>query len=82
MDWHIWVRSQLPDITGDAARDRDIVDEIAQDLAERYEELCAAGVSDADALAQVTAELTGAVSWPARLPTLTGHVRASLFHRP
>jgi hypothetical protein len=42
MDWHAWVRSQLPDITGDAARDRDIVDEIAQDLAEGYEELCAA----------------------------------------
>src|SRR5262245_48904642 len=43
MDWHAYVRERLPEITGDAARDEEIVEEIAQHLAQRYAEAIASG---------------------------------------
>jgi putative ABC transport system permease protein len=57
MDWHVYVRAQLREITGDAARDEEIVEELAQHLAERFEDIRRGGGSDAEALARVTAEL-------------------------
>ena len=36
MDWHDYVRTRLPDITGDPARDDEIVEELAQHLALRF----------------------------------------------
>jgi predicted nucleic acid-binding Zn-ribbon protein len=46
-------------ITGDHARGEEIVDELAQHLAQRYEESRAAGATDAAAMAAVAAELCG-----------------------
>jgi len=45
MDWHAYVRERLPEITGDAARDEEIVEEIAQHVAQRYAEARASGAS-------------------------------------
>ena len=49
MNWHAYVRERLPEITGDAARDEEIVEEIAQHLAQRYDEARAAGADHARA---------------------------------
>ena len=59
MDFHRYVRAHLADITGNAARDEEIVEELAQHLAQRFDEVRASGLSDADALAAVNAELRG-----------------------
>ncbi len=57
MNWRDCVRRQLPQITGDAARDAEIVDELAQHLALRFEEVRATGASDDEALRRVSSEL-------------------------
>ena len=57
MQWHDYVRGRLSDITGDAARDEEIVEELAQHLAQRYDEARAAGAAHDHALAAVTSEL-------------------------
>src|SRR5262245_59339553 len=57
MQWHDYVRSQLSEITGDAARYEEIVEELAQHLAQRYEDARAAGATEADALQRVASEL-------------------------
>jgi predicted permease len=49
MDWHAYVRERLPEITGDAARDEEIVEELAQHVAQRYEEASASGATPAQA---------------------------------
>lgn len=48
MDWRAYVRRQLREITGDPARDADIVEELAQHLAARYYELRAGGATEAE----------------------------------
>jgi putative ABC transport system permease protein len=59
MDWRAYVLQHLRDITSDPARDADIVEEMAQHLASRYEECRASGASEADALERVAKELRG-----------------------
>ena len=49
MDWRAYVRERLPEITGDAARDEEIVEEIAQHVAQRYTDARAAGATHAQA---------------------------------
>ena len=46
MDWHRFVRAHLADITGDPARDEDIVEELAQYVAHRVGEARADGLSE------------------------------------
>jgi len=61
MDWVALVRGRLPNITGDGARDEEIVEELAQHLAQRYEEARMGGAADGEALDRALAELdTGA----------------------
>ena len=57
MDWHGYVRTRLPEITGDAARDEEIVEEIAQDLAQRYDDARASGASDEQAFRNAVGQL-------------------------
>jgi putative ABC transport system permease protein len=57
MDWHAHVRRHLADITGDAARDEDIVEELAQHLAQRVEDLEAAGARNEQAVERASREL-------------------------
>jgi predicted permease len=57
MDWRAYTRQQLRHITGDPARDADIVEELAQHLASRFDECRAAGATEADALDRVATEL-------------------------
>jgi predicted permease len=57
MDWNDHVRRHLDAITGDAARDEDIVEELAQHLAQRADELRAGGASHEEALDRATREL-------------------------
>ena len=57
MDWLPRVRQQLPLITGDAERDRDIQQELADHLADREAELLGGGVPPALVEARVTREL-------------------------
>jgi predicted permease len=57
MDWLTYVRRNLHEITGDAARDADIVEELAQHLASRFDELRASGVPENEALRRAADEL-------------------------
>ena len=57
MDWHRFVRARLGEITGDAARDADIVEELAQHIGSRFDELLGDGVSEQEALDRLAAEL-------------------------
>src|SRR5262245_36563688 len=57
MDWHAYVRERLPEITGDAARDEEIVEEIAQHVAERYAEARASGVTHEQAFDAASVQL-------------------------
>jgi hypothetical protein len=57
MDWREYVRRQLPDITGDAARDDEIVEEIAQHLAARCDEIRGSGATEPEARARAAGEL-------------------------
>ena len=59
MDWHAFVRERLGDITGDASRDTEIVEELAQHMASRVDELRGAGATEDDAASRVIAELIG-----------------------
>ena len=56
-DWTTELRARLSAVRLDAAREAGIVDEIAQHLNERYDELRAAGSSDAEARRLALAEL-------------------------
>jgi putative ABC transport system permease protein len=57
MDWRDYVRQQLSTVTGDHARDAEIVEELAQHLATRVDELRGAGLSQDQAQHQAMAEL-------------------------
>jgi putative ABC transport system permease protein len=59
MDWTALVRARLPEITGDGARDGEIVEELAQHLAQRFEEARAGGATGEEALERALAELRG-----------------------
>jgi putative ABC transport system permease protein len=63
-DWKRLVRARVAPLSElDAARQADIVDELAQHVAEHYEELVATGVADADAVERALAPLND----PARI---------------
>ena len=76
MDWTTRVREALPSITGDPERDRTIHAELATHLAERYDDLRAAGRTHTDAERLTVAELAGAAAARRRLVSATGR------HRP
>jgi predicted permease len=67
MDWHGQVRQQLPVITGDPERDRDIQQELADHFADREAELLASGNAPAVVHTLVTRELVLAVRRRRRL---------------
>ena len=56
-DWKALVRAALDRITGDPAHDEDIVEELAQDLAQRFDDQLLRGVPRDRALQMVIAEL-------------------------
>ncbi len=56
-DWHALVRARLSELQVDPARATDIVDELAQHVAQDYADLVARGVGDAEALARARAPL-------------------------
>ena len=56
-DWKALVRAQVGPIALDPVRSADIVDEIAQHVAQQHAELLAAGLDDSDALARALAPL-------------------------
>jgi hypothetical protein len=49
-DWRQQIRARLARVTGDTAREHDIVDEIAQGLDDTYQEALATGCSEEDAV--------------------------------
>jgi hypothetical protein len=56
-DWRALVRETLDRITGDPARDEEIIEEVAQDLAQRFDDYVARGMPGAQALELAIAEL-------------------------
>jgi hypothetical protein len=82
MDWRHYVRSELREITGDAARDQDIVEELALHLAQRHDELRAAGASDADAADRAARELRDSPQLARFLRDANRAPRARLNHLP
>jgi predicted permease len=56
-DWRALVRGAIDRITGDPAHDADIVEELAQDLAQRYDDAIARGVRSDEALNLALGEL-------------------------
>ncbi len=78
MDWHAFVRDRLGEITGDAARDAEIVEELAQHMASRMDELRGAGATEQEATAALMAELQGRH----RAGTCDSPCRAAASHRP
>jgi putative ABC transport system permease protein len=74
MDWHAVVRTHLAEITGDAARDEEIVEELAQYLAQRVDEARDTGLTGAQALDRAVAELKSA--------TLAATIRDADRRRP
>jgi putative ABC transport system permease protein len=59
MDWHEFVRERLGEVTGDAARDADIVEELAQHMASRADELRGTALTEQEAVRRVAAEIIG-----------------------
>jgi putative ABC transport system permease protein len=57
MDWTQLIHERLSVIAGDRARDEEIVEELAQHLAQRYDEARAGGASHEQALERALAEL-------------------------
>jgi putative ABC transport system permease protein len=57
MNWHEFIRERLGEITGDAARDADIVEELAQHLASRFGEFRSAGATEQEAISRIESEL-------------------------
>ena len=74
MDWRQFVRVHLSEITGNPARDEEIVEELAQYAALRLEEARATGLSDKQALEGVIREL--------KSKTLAGTLREADRRRP
>jgi putative ABC transport system permease protein len=57
MNWNEFIRERLGELTGDAARDADIVEELAQHMAARFGELCSAGATEQEAISRIESEL-------------------------
>ena len=57
IDWRAVVRSELGNVTRDAASDEEIVEELAQHIAQRYEDALASGLSPAAARLRAVEEL-------------------------
>jgi len=57
IDWRAYVRGQLPEMTGDTARDLDIIEELAQHLEQLFTEKRASGVSFDTAFAEAMRQL-------------------------
>jgi predicted permease len=62
VDWTTRVREALPSVSGDPDRDRVIHAELAAHLAERFDDLRAAGLTESDAERHTLAELATAVA--------------------
>src|SRR5262245_55050980 len=56
-DWKSLVRKRLGRLPVDAAREIDIVDELAQHVADHYKDLIASGIGEAEALERALAPL-------------------------
>ena len=56
-NWKALVRARLAPLAVDPAREADIVDELAQHVAEHYAELVASGVPESDAIGRALAPL-------------------------
>src|SRR5262245_37631135 len=56
-DWKMLVRDRLGPLAVDGARAADIVDELAQHVAQDHQELIASGLSDAEAMERALAPL-------------------------
>jgi hypothetical protein len=67
MNWNALVRDRLREITGNAAHDAEIVEELADDLEQRFEERRRAGKPEEDALAAALEELADTDTLRARL---------------
>lgn len=67
MDWRQLVHDELQALTGDPAHDAEIVDELADDLAQRFEERGAGGPTEREAREYVRSELGDAERLAARL---------------
>jgi putative ABC transport system permease protein len=67
MDWHAWLRGELPAITGDRQQDDDIREELAQHCADRYADLRQRGLTDEAALRQVRDEVRATARRSGRL---------------
>ncbi|HEX6315833.1 MAG TPA: ABC transporter permease, partial [Gemmatimonadaceae bacterium] len=74
-DWRALVRGALDQITGDPAHDEDIVEELAQDLAQRHDDAIARGLPPDQALHLALGEL-------AEPGTLARALRESARRRP
>ena len=75
MDWRNYVRQQLSIVTGDHARDEEIVEELAQHLTTRVDELRDGGLTDDDAQRRAAAEFRDA-------PQLAAALRRADRQRP
>jgi putative ABC transport system permease protein len=56
-DWKAYIRQSLPPLAEDPVREADIVEELAQHMAERYREALSVGASEADAFQAAAGEL-------------------------
>jgi putative ABC transport system permease protein len=57
MNWNELIRERLGEITGDAARDAEIVEELAQHMASRFGDLRSAGATEQEAISRIESEL-------------------------
>ena len=67
MDWRPLVRDELKALTGDAAHDAEIVEELAEDLAQRFEERHANASTEREVRDYLRAELGDGERLAARL---------------
>src|SRR6187549_2714884 len=70
MDWRAVVREELNALTGDGAHDAEIVEEVADDLAQRFEERGGSAADERNIREYVRAQLGDGARLAARLRTL------------
>ena len=79
--WERDLRARLAGLHLSPAREAEIVEELSQHLDDRYEELRAAGSSDADARRQALAELSEGGGLADRMQALSqAHIPAPIVH--
>jgi putative ABC transport system permease protein len=71
-DWRSLVRAAFPRIASDPGRNTEILDELADHLADTYEALRAAGVDEGEAFARAAAELKAAAARAADVQRAAG----------